>query len=152
MAAARLISSLAVQWRTASTEFLGESFAITGDAPWEGLSEHKRLKRLKMVWSRYGASLVAKKKIGIDTTGDGKIDSWGIDTTGDGNLGYHGKGVDTTGDGKIDSMAFDTNGDGNDTVSTLTTRVGLRLSTRTTMSRAPKLVSPVVVWWCRRWW
>ena len=66
---------------------------------------------------RYGASLVAKKKIGIDTTGDGKIDSWGIDTTGDGNLDTIVKGVDTTGDGKIDSMAFDTNGDGNaDTV------------------------------------
>ena len=55
-----------------STEFPGESFTAIGVTPWEGLSEHKRVKRLKngMVY-RYGASLVAKKKIGIDTTGDG---------------------------------------------------------------------------------
>ena len=89
-----------------SSEFPGEQFIAIGVTPWEGLSEYKRVRKLKngMVY-RYGATLIAKKKIGIDTTGDGKIDSYGIDTTGDGHIDTVVKGVDTTGDGHIDTIA-----------------------------------------------
>ena len=51
-----------------------------------------------------------KARVGKDTTGDGRIDTWYEDTTGDGKFDtvYH----DTNGDGIPDKIAIDTDGDG----------------------------------------
>jgi len=60
---------------------------------------------------------------GIDTTGDGKVDTIGIDTTGDGKLDTIHR--DTTGDGNLDTTHLDTVGDGKiDTVHQDTTGDG----------------------------
>ena len=52
---------------------------------------------------RHGSSCHGPlKKLGVDTTGDGLVDSYMVDTTGDGNFDV--VGFDTTGDGEVDDV------------------------------------------------
>jgi hypothetical protein len=51
------------------------------------------------------------KAIPVDTTGDLVPNAVGLDTTGDGKLDCYGIPIDTTGDGLADCIALDTAGD-----------------------------------------
>ena len=63
---------------------------------------------------RTAPGLVRTESFGIDTTGDGKIDTLLVDTTGDGKLDTQAKAkeVDSTGDGRLDTLLIDATGDG----------------------------------------
>ena len=62
----------------------------------------------------------------LDTTGDGRVDTYQYDTTGDGRIDTIYR--DTTGDGQVDVAEYDTTGDG---------RVNKRVRARATaLSRA----------------